>query len=269
MSFVVYLAVILVAAASALFGLDLLTAPLPPKPPAQVAATSAPNKLGEREAQQKQQADTKVNRAQSPVVRVNPMESKDVRMVHSPPAGEATGASRADSGGASVVSQQPRAEQSQQPIQPVTTQTAAVAPEATPAPNEKTASHSAIAAAPATTAPAAQQAAGRCNVQACAGAYSSFRAADCTYQPFSGPRRVCGKPSAQKRATASVRSRALDARAERLTRSWDARRNPEVDDAVRGVRRMPSANRDDDADIAGSIGSRRTILIDRGGRSWP
>src|SRR4029077_13916207 len=111
----------------------------------------------------------------------------------------------------------------------------------------------------------AQQAAGRCDVQACTSAYSSFRASDCTYQPFSGPRRVCGKPSAQKRATASVRPRAPEARAERETRSldtrsWDARRNPEVDDAVRGVRRSPYPGRYEDADFAGPFGGRRTIL---------
>jgi hypothetical protein len=38
----------------------------------------------------------------------------------------------------------------------------------------------------------------RCDVQACASAYRSFRAADCTYQPFDGPRRVCEKPPEQR-----------------------------------------------------------------------
>jgi hypothetical protein len=37
-----------------------------------------------------------------------------------------------------------------------------------------------------------------CNVQACASAYRSFRASDCTYQPFDGPRRVCDKMSEQR-----------------------------------------------------------------------
>ncbi len=37
----------------------------------------------------------------------------------------------------------------------------------------------------------------RCDVQAC-GAYKSFRASDCTYQPFDGPRRVCGKAPEQR-----------------------------------------------------------------------
>ena len=33
----------------------------------------------------------------------------------------------------------------------------------------------------------------RCNVNACAAAYHSFRANDCTYQPSNGPRRLCSK----------------------------------------------------------------------------
>jgi len=33
----------------------------------------------------------------------------------------------------------------------------------------------------------------KCNVTACAAAYGSFTASDCTYQPFNGPRRLCEK----------------------------------------------------------------------------
>ena len=33
----------------------------------------------------------------------------------------------------------------------------------------------------------------KCNTQACSNAYRSFDAADCTYQPESGPRRACRK----------------------------------------------------------------------------
>lgn len=32
-----------------------------------------------------------------------------------------------------------------------------------------------------------------CNVAACTRAYRSFRASDCTFQPYSGPRRLCLK----------------------------------------------------------------------------
>jgi hypothetical protein len=32
-----------------------------------------------------------------------------------------------------------------------------------------------------------------CNYDACAATYSSFRALDCTYQPYQGRRRLCRK----------------------------------------------------------------------------
>jgi membrane peptidoglycan carboxypeptidase len=52
------------------------------------------------------------------------------------------------------------------------------------------------------------QAAGapRCDYEACARTYESFRASDCTYQPFSGgPRQLCEKnPSQQSAATPST-----------------------------------------------------------------
>ena len=41
--------------------------------------------------------------------------------------------------------------------------------------------------------PAAPAVAPNCNVHACAAAYRSFVAADCTYQPLNGPRRRCEK----------------------------------------------------------------------------
>jgi hypothetical protein len=44
-----------------------------------------------------------------------------------------------------------------------------------------------------------------CDVDACSRAYRSFRAADCTYQPYSGPRQLCVDPPA-----ATDTSRAAD-----------------------------------------------------------
>jgi penicillin-binding protein 1A len=44
----------------------------------------------------------------------------------------------------------------------------------------------------ATQLPSSQAGAGLCDAQACSGTYSSFRASDCTYQPYTGgPRRMC------------------------------------------------------------------------------
>jgi 1A family penicillin-binding protein len=70
-----------------------------------------------------------------------------------------------------------------QPTPPTTAPTQAAQQQPTPAPQ---------------TAPARQAAqpieagAGQCDYRACAAAYRSFRPSDCTYQPFDGPRRVCG-----------------------------------------------------------------------------
>jgi penicillin-binding protein 1A len=53
-------------------------------------------------------------------------------------------------------------------------------------------------ASPVTQVASGQAAPGFCDVQACAGTYGSFRASDCTYQPFSGgPRRLCGMGARQ------------------------------------------------------------------------
>jgi hypothetical protein len=43
----------------------------------------------------------------------------------------------------------------------------------------------------------------QCDVAACTAAFSSFRAADCTYQPFEGARQICVKPPAAAQRSAS------------------------------------------------------------------
>jgi hypothetical protein len=74
---------------------------------------------------------------------------------------------------------------------PITEQSAG-APTANPNPaasNPAGASDDAAAA----TAAAQQPAPPQCDVDACASAYASFRASDCTWQPYDGPRRLCTK----------------------------------------------------------------------------
>jgi hypothetical protein len=61
-----------------------------------------------------------------------------------------------------------------------------------------------------------------CDSRACAAAYYSFRASDCSYQPYLGPRRICtkGTPPAQARQNSEpagipvFSAQALAARAE-------------------------------------------------------
>ena len=75
-----------------------------------------------------------------------------------------------------------------------------------------------IAAAPSAQAPARETTAesqpGRCNVAACASAYRSFRASDCTYQSHRGERRLCDKGVAAADAPMSARPEPANARAQ-------------------------------------------------------
>src|SRR5262249_50468915 len=64
-------------------------------------------------------------------------------------------------------------------------------PTPTPPPNPPASAAAAQATADAPVVAPESQA--HCNVDACFAAYRSFNAADCTYQPTSGPRRLCRK----------------------------------------------------------------------------
>jgi hypothetical protein len=85
----------------------------------------------------------------------------------------------------------------------------------------------------------------RCDVQACASTYRSSRASDCTYQPFEGARRFCGKPPVQaareqreqperRRWSMDVELRYLDRPAARRQIDDDDGAD-DVDDADRGA----------------------------------
>jgi hypothetical protein len=77
----------------------------------------------------------------------------------------------------------------------------------------------------------------RCDVQACASTYRSFRASDCTYQPFDGGvRRVCekspGQRVAREREQPERRRWGGDAEARYLDRPASGRRFVDEDDDV-------------------------------------
>lgn len=63
---------------------------------------------------------------------------------------------------------------------------------------------------------AVRQPPGQCNVAACSAAYKSFRASDCTFQPFEGPRELCiSPPNAKAEAPPALRDRRREAANER------------------------------------------------------
>ena len=77
----------------------------------------------------------------------------------------------------------------------------------------------------------------RCDIQACASTYRSFRASDCTYQPFDGgSRRLCekspGQRMARERGQPERRRWSGDAEARYLDRPTSERRLVDEDDDV-------------------------------------
>ncbi|MFY9755127.1 MAG: BA14K family protein, partial [Pseudolabrys sp.] len=95
----------------------------------------------------------------------------------------------------------------------------------------------------------------RCDIQACAGAYKSFRASDCTYQSFEGPRRVCGKSPVQRAAR--------DQRDEPERRKWSRNAYPPDLDRSTVGRRI-----DDDEGVADFDDESDQIVIRHLGRRW-
>lgn len=150
--------------------------------------------------------------------------------------------------------------QQAQAVQPQQTQ--ANAPRPAPAADPQQAHASALPPAPKLQAakpeePSGQKAAqdarvkaasNHCDVQACANAYASFRASDCTYQPFEGARRVCTAPPSQHSVQAARSERTGSSRL-RQAGPWASQRTEALDD---------------DAEIdAQSARGRRLIVIDR------
>ena len=106
----------------------------------------------------------------------------------------------------------------------------------------------------------------QCDVAACAGAYTSFRESDCTFQPFEGPRRLCAAPPALQQRSAE---RGPRREASRLDR--DARYSDPGADWRAPPRLRDSELEADDGD--GPDGPPRPprglIMIERGYGRWP
>jgi hypothetical protein len=95
-----------------------------------------------------------------------------------------------------------------------------------------------IHAASLSTSESVNQSANRCDVRACASAYKSFRESDCSYQPFSGPRRLCVSPPTTAQRDES-KPAGDHARAQTAAPVHDAG----LDGAVRAVERLTAGRR--------------------------
>ena len=188
MQFLVYLTVLMVSISTVLLEVHWLTSPAPqPKPAVQAVNSPPPARIVE--------GPTQVLRPVSPKPEATPAASAAVTSIQpqesQPPVNTAAAAP------AAVAAANP------EPRKPATETTRPVASPPEPKPVAETTGaatrpeETKLSATPVSV--PASTSNNRCDVQACSSAYQSFRAADCTYQPFEGPRRVCEKPPAQQR----------------------------------------------------------------------
>ena len=237
MSFLIYFFVLLVSAASVLFGLDLMTSPLPRTPNVPIGRSVQVATAPVQQARRKE-ADA---RALTPVRPAAPA---------APPAPtvqvQTSGAAPQDEAKLTPAPQVP----------PPASQPATAEPKAAEVNEAKT--EPASAPQPA----AQQQAVNSCNVQACGAAYHSFRASDCTYQTFGGERRACAIASgavtaaaappraakpAQQREAAGGRDELRDV--ERIVKRQPLSLQPPPQQRARASRDEPRANRDEMSEV--------------------
>ncbi len=189
MSFLVYFLVLLVAAGSVLFGFDWLQSPLPAAPPIRQAApvASAPAKsakpdtsAADRNATQNvKQSDAKL----SPVYPARPVVPQSAEANVANAAMESRARAKCD------IDACARAYYSFTPVDCTYQPSNGPRRLCMKGNPPKPAAQSASAATEATQA----RAEAACNIAACARAYTSFNASDCTYQPYDGRRRLCTK----------------------------------------------------------------------------
>jgi len=100
-------------------------------------------------------------------------------------------------------------------------------------------SNVAAASTAASTAASDSGAPNSCAIAACSNAYRSFRASDCTYQPFEGPRKMC-ELTAGDRQSAGAAPASSPSRVGAVSRNRMQRRVGEFDDGERVLRRLPA-----------------------------
>jgi hypothetical protein len=234
MQFLVYLTVLMVSISTVLLEVHWLTSPAPqPKPVVQAANVPAPPR-----------------KVEGPTEALSPVYPKPAETAAAAP----TSAPQSQPQQSQAQPQQSQPQQPQQAPSNTTPAPAAIA--ANPEPQKPAAETTGVAArtedsreSATATAVSAQATTSnnRCDVQACSGAYQSFRASDCTYQPFEGPRRICEKAPVQRTA------RDQSERPER--RQWSRERDVAPRDSDRTVGRRVyddpdeiDADDDDDSD---------------------
>ncbi|MCW5691593.1 MAG: BA14K family protein [Pseudolabrys sp.] len=265
MPFIAYFFVIVLTAATAAVSLDYLTAPELPAGKQDTAkiAANTPGKnairqipLGKSSRETTAQASNDDNdKSLTPVYPAAPGKNL-------PPPDAA-----ADKTADAKPAEQPANDNTKPPA---ATQTASAAPVAQTPANE---SATTPPAQPVSTQALVPTPAGACAIEACASAYRSFRASDCTYQPYGGPRKMCELTSDGARQASNAPSAQDTLRGNRgamrgTNVSVGRTGGDDLDDVVRAVRRLPGPQADYRADYDDEDGfydRGRVVVIQREG----
>ena len=254
MAFIFYFIVILVSAASVMFGLDLVTSPLPPSvnvPIGRVAQAPPPVK-------QAHKATKRIagNRDLSPVYPAAPGAHKDKTAQAAPDSAAPDAAPKTSP---ETAPKQASSEEWLPPAPPLKQSASAPPPD-----DKQVATETASNAQPVAAQLASAQSAPHCNVAACSAAFRSFRASDCSYQPTEGPRQICTRSAGATAAAAPPRRWRAERTARNPGRALNARDRHEVDAITRIVQRMTPGQR---GDIAVQDSQGRIIIVHPEGAS--
>jgi hypothetical protein len=259
LSFLIYFFVLVISTAGVLFGLDLVTSPLPPQPNVPIGRTvqispqpQQPQKQAKQQKPPSPQADRQADeRALTPVYPASPTLPPQPRQ----PTPKEAWMPPPESGAAPAVPAAPaKAAPSSGP-----TATPNVGEAAQPPEPAATSDVAQMAQQPEPVAPAEQQASAACNLQVCAAAHPSFRPSDCTYLTYRGVRRACTVPagamaSAEPHASTKPRVRQPGGLRPATRRGYD----PDMSEAERIVRQM---TRDSETDIPVLTGDGDIIIV--------
>jgi hypothetical protein len=246
MQFLVYLTVLMVSVSTILLEVHWLTSPAPPPKPAIQASVSPPTPKTEGP-----------NATLSPVYPKKtdaPPPADSASNVQLSTAGAIPQAAPVPRPGAAVPAQQAQSTAAATPPQRFAAETTGTVAREDDARQQATGatnvSHRAVQET--ATAPSGS----RCDIQTCAGAYKSFRASDCTYQPFDGARRLCERPPVQRAAH--------EQREEPGRRKWSRNAPLHLDRATVGRR----IDADDDEGVADFDDEPDQIVVRRLGPRW-
>jgi hypothetical protein len=230
MAFLLYFVVIVVSVASVMFGIDLASSPLPSMPNvpvgstvAQAPATPPPEQADKLQAQK---ARTHGKRADN--TRASAAGAADQRARSATAKSEQPRRAPQQAASKAWLPPPPNGQAAPSQTQPV----------AMPQPVDKPDDQAATAAGDAAQAQAdvAAPSNPHCDVQACSAAFRSFRASDCTFQPYHGPRRHCTRTGGA--ATAATRPQQLQPAQPQAQASAGEAAGRSSDEVSRIVRQM-------------------------------